>query len=83
MSIATTEDTMAKLPGFISANVSKSLDGQWVTKWVTNYAQWRSIENFRAIWQNLQAREHMPEIEAIALSFDRTLRSLLHQTFIT
>ena len=62
MSIEATEDTMAKLPGFISANIYKSLDGEWVT----NYAQWRSVEDFRAIFQNPQAREHMPKIRAIA-----------------
>lgn len=64
MLIEATEDAMAKLPGFISANIHKSLDGEWVT----NYAQWRSVEDFRAIFQNPKAREHMPKIGKIAES---------------
>ena len=39
-----TEEVMRHLPGFISANVHRSLDG---TK-VINYAQWDSVESFRA-----------------------------------
>ena len=35
--VEATESVMNKLPGFVSANLHKSLDG---TK-VTNYAQWR------------------------------------------
>ena len=64
MLVEATEDAMAKLPGFISANIHKSLDGEWVT----NYAQWKSIEDFRAIFQNPEAREHMPKIGKIAES---------------
>lgn len=36
--VETTEDLMSKLPGFISANIHKSLDGTQVV----NYAQWKS-----------------------------------------
>jgi antibiotic biosynthesis monooxygenase (ABM) superfamily enzyme len=64
MLIVATEEVMGKLPGFISANIHKSLDGEWVT----NYAQWKSVENFRAIFQNSDALEHMPKIGAIAES---------------
>ncbi len=64
MLIDATEETMGKLPGFISANIHKSLDGEWVT----NYAQWKSVEDFRGIFQNPDAREHMPKIGAIAES---------------
>ncbi|MFM2312893.1 MAG: hypothetical protein RLZZ04_2169 [Cyanobacteriota bacterium] len=64
MLIETTEEVMGKLPGFISANIHKSLDGEWVT----NYAQWKSVEDFRAIFQNPEALEHMPKIGAIAES---------------
>jgi quinol monooxygenase YgiN len=59
-----TEETMAKLPGFISANIHASLDGTRVT----NYAQWRSVEDFRAIFKNPDALAHMPAISAIAES---------------
>lgn len=62
--VEATEDVMCKLPGFISANIHKSLDG----KWVTNYAQWRSVEDFRAIFKNPDALSHMPRIGTIAKS---------------
>lgn len=64
MLIDATEEVMGRLPGFISANIHKSLDGEWVT----NYAQWKSVEDFRAIFQNPDARKHMPAIGAIAES---------------
>jgi heme-degrading monooxygenase HmoA len=41
--IHATETSMRHLPGFISANIHRSLDG---TK-VANYAQWRSVEDFK------------------------------------
>lgn len=66
--VTATEEVMCKLPGFISANIHKSLDG----KRVTNYAQWRSVEDFRGIFQNPEALSHMPEIGKIAKS-DPTL----------
>ncbi|MGG6265203.1 antibiotic biosynthesis monooxygenase family protein [Leptolyngbya sp. AN03gr2] len=59
-----TEETMANLPGFISANIHASLDGTRVT----NYAQWRSVEDFRAIFKNPEAIAHMPAIGEIAES---------------
>ncbi len=62
--VEATEDVMCKLPGFISANIHKSLDG----KWVTNYAQWRSVEDFKAIFKNPEALSHMPAIGKIAKS---------------
>jgi antibiotic biosynthesis monooxygenase (ABM) superfamily enzyme len=64
MLIVATEEVMGKLPGFISANIHKSLDGEWVT----NYAQWKSVENFHGIFKNPDALEHMPKIGAIAES---------------
>lgn len=66
--VEATDDVMCKLPGFIAANIHKSLDG---TK-VTNYAQWRSIEDFRAIFKNPEALAHMPAMSQIAKS-DPTL----------
>lgn len=62
--VEATEDVMCKLPGFISANIHKSLDG----KWVTNYAQWRSVEDFKALFKNPDALSHMPNIGKIAKS---------------
>ncbi len=49
-----TEDVIRHLPGFISANVHRSLDG---TK-VINYAQWESQEAFDAM-------RHDPEAGAL------------------
>ena len=66
--VEATEDVMCKLPGFICANIHKSLDG----KRVTNYAQWKSIEDFRGIFKTPEALKHMPEIGKIAKS-DPTL----------
>ncbi len=50
-----TEDVMRHLPGFVSANLHASLDGTRVV----NYAQWRSVEDFRAMLQNSDAAPHM------------------------
>ena len=57
-----TEKTMRRIPGFISANIHKSLDGVRVV----NYAQWRSKEDFEAMFNNPQATEHMKAITAVA-----------------
>ncbi len=62
--IEATEEVMYKLPGFISANIHKSLDGTRVT----NYAQWRSIDDFKAIFRTPEATAHMPAITQIAES---------------
>lgn len=48
-----TEDVMCKRPGFIAANLHKSLDG----KQVANYAQWRSVENFEDMLKFIQTNE--------------------------
>jgi quinol monooxygenase YgiN len=50
-----TQTVMRKQPGFISANIHRSLDGTRVT----NYAQWQSPEAFEAMLQNQEAAEHM------------------------
>ena len=50
-----TRAVMRKQPGFVSANIHRSLDGTRVT----NYAQWRSTEAFETMLQNQEAAEHM------------------------
>ncbi len=60
--IHATETTMRHLPGFISANIHRSLDG---TK-VANYAQWRSVEDFEAMQTNAAAKPHMEQAAALA-----------------
>jgi quinol monooxygenase YgiN len=57
-----TEKAMKRLPGFVSANIHKSLDGTRVV----NYAQWRSKEDFEAMLKNPEAAPHMKAAAAIA-----------------
>jgi quinol monooxygenase YgiN len=60
--VEATEKTMKHVPGFISANIHKSLDGVRVV----NYAQWRSQEDFAAMVGNPEAQAHMKPILEIA-----------------
>ena len=64
--VGATESVMNKLPGFVSANLHKSLDGTRVV----NYAQWRSREAFEAMLDNPKAAVHMKEAEKIAEKFE-------------
>jgi heme-degrading monooxygenase HmoA len=57
-----TQQTMKRLPGFVSASIHRSLDG---TK-VVNYAQWRSKQDFEAMQHDPQARPHMEAAAALA-----------------
>jgi heme-degrading monooxygenase HmoA len=56
-----TDDVMRSLPGFISANIHRSLDG---TK-VINYAQWRSREDFQASFANPQVAAYFEKLAQI------------------
>jgi heme-degrading monooxygenase HmoA len=58
--------TMKKQPGYISANIHKSLDGTRVT----NYAQWRSKDDFEAMLENPEAAKHMQEASQLAIKFE-------------
>ena len=64
--VSATQTVMRNQPGYVSANIHKSLDGTRVT----NYAQWRSREAFEAMFGNPQAIEHMQEAERIAEKFE-------------
>ena len=64
--VEATETVMNKQPGFVSANLHKSLDG---TK-VVNYAQWRSREAFEAMLENPDAGAHMEEAGRVAQKFE-------------
>jgi len=57
-----TEKAMKRLPGFVSANIHKSLDGTRVV----NYAQWRSKDDFEAMLKSPEAVPHMQAATAIA-----------------
>ena len=62
MLVKATEGTMKNIPGFVSANIHKSLDG----KRVANYAQWRTAEDFEAMVKSPEAQTHMRPINEIA-----------------
>ena len=67
--VEATEATMGSQPGYVSANIHKSLDG---TK-VTNYAQWRSREAFEAMLGEADARVHMAEAGRLGSAFEPQL----------
>jgi quinol monooxygenase YgiN len=64
-----TERVMRVRPGFISANIHRSLDG----KRVVNYAQWRSKSDFEAMLREPACREHMSKAAALAESVEPVL----------
>ena len=59
---AAAERTFRHLPGFVSANIHRSLDGRKVV----NYAQWRSKADFDAMRANPEARRHVQAAAASA-----------------
>lgn len=63
---------MRAQPGFISANLHKSLDGTRVV----NYAQWRSKAEFEAMLQNPDCKPHMGECAKLAQRFEPMLYSV-------
>lgn len=67
--VEATESIMNGLPGFVSANIHRSLDGTRVV----NYAQWRSREAFEAMLGNPEAAAHMREAGKLAESFEPRL----------
>ena len=60
--VAATEEIMQHQPGFISANIHTSTDGERVV----NYAQWESKQAFRAMLANPQVLEHIAAIARFA-----------------
>jgi quinol monooxygenase YgiN len=60
--IEATQQTMKHMPGFISANIHRSLDGNKVV----NYAQWKSMDAFEAMRKNPKAIPHMQAAAALA-----------------
>jgi heme-degrading monooxygenase HmoA len=59
-----TANVMSTIPGFVSANIHRSLDGRRVV----NYAQWQTREQFEAMLHHSAAREHMDKAAAVARS---------------
>jgi len=60
--VEATEKTMRHLPGFVSANIHRSLD----SRKVVNYAQWESRQAFEAMRQNPDAIPHMQKAGELA-----------------
>ena len=56
-------------PGFISASIHKSLDGVRVT----NYAQYRSREDVKAVWANPAIPAFAQKVGELVESFDAHL----------
>ncbi len=50
-----TEQVMRKMPGFVSANIHRGLDGRHVA----NYAQWTSVAAMEAMLANPEAQRHI------------------------
>jgi heme-degrading monooxygenase HmoA len=46
---------MRQIPGFVSANLHRSRDGQRVV----NYVQWRTVQHFQAMLEDPRATPHM------------------------
>jgi len=64
--VEATKTTMSRQPGYVSASFHASLDGTRVT----NYAQWRTREDFEAIFSNPEVRPHMEEAAMLAIGFE-------------
>lgn len=60
--VVATEQVMSKQPGYVAANVHRSLDGAKVVV----YAQWRSREDFQALAHNSEAAAHMRRVRELA-----------------
>jgi quinol monooxygenase YgiN len=72
-----TEQTISRLPGFVSTSIHKSLDGTRIV----NYAQWESRQHFEAMLGSPDAGKHMqaimqkvssadPQLYEVATTFD-------------
>lgn len=76
--IAATEEVIQVLPGFISANIHKSVDGVRVT----NYAQWENPAALQAMLQNPEANAHIEKCRSIAEHIDFHLYTVEHSSVV-
>jgi heme-degrading monooxygenase HmoA len=60
-----TEKVMSRQPGYISANLHLSDD----KKKVTNYAQWKTLDDFKAIMKVDEGIKHMKRAESLCTGF--------------
>jgi heme-degrading monooxygenase HmoA len=78
MLVEASEKVIKNVPGFISANIHKSADGVRVT----NYAQWRSEEDYAAMLKDPKAVEHMKPVTEIAI-FDAHTYEVVESVSVT
>jgi len=71
-----TENSVRKVPGFISSSLHRSIDG---TK-VTMYAQWKSIEDYQNMRNNSTASPYLEEALKMA-KFDPGMYEVV-ETFL-
>ena len=72
--VTATEQVIRTLPGFVSANIHKSIDGVRVT----NYAQWESPAALQAMLANPEANAHIQKCREIAENIDFHLYTVEH-----
>lgn len=75
--LAEASEVMVELPGFISANVHRSHDGERVV----NYVQWRSLADFQAMQENPGVIPHMRRAAELA-SYDPIVCRVVHITHV-
>jgi heme-degrading monooxygenase HmoA len=63
------EKTIRHLPGFISANIHRALDGSKVA----NYSQWRNLDYFEAMQKNPEALAHIKEANHFCFKFEAVI----------
>jgi len=57
-----TQNVIKDLPGFVSANIHRGLDGRHVA----NYAQWESRESMETMLAHPAAQQHLRDAAALA-----------------
>ena len=76
--VKVTEEVMCKIPGFICANIHKSLDG----KQVANYAQWKSVESFKdmreSVKNNVRYQYMLAEFPKVAKKSEAVLHEVCY-----
>ncbi len=64
--VEATNTVIRQMPGYVSANIHRSLDGRKVA----NYAQWRRKENLEVMLGNADAQEHIRRAAELAERFE-------------
>jgi ketosteroid isomerase-like protein/quinol monooxygenase YgiN len=69
-----TDEVVSKLPGFVSANLHRSLDGRRVV----NYAQWADLKAFQAMMRGERGKELIQGVHQYAKGVDVHLYEVRH-----